>query len=236
MFSFGKAAAEPTSAKKDSAQAAELAEVKEKLARYEKAFDALKKLGPELRKGNLEARIIGWQDHGELAEVMADINYMLDLSDAYVREAGASLEAAQKGNYYRQFMTRGMRGSFGLGAEVINAAGRNMAKMEENAYADRERLAKDFKDRVMQSLTTITDEISDLKRMSDLLNNNASETQSMASSVAAASEQTTMNVQTVAAAAEELTQSVEEIARQVATSSQKSNSAAQEAIAAKDTN
>ncbi|MFC7050425.1 methyl-accepting chemotaxis protein [Emcibacter nanhaiensis] len=234
MFAFGKKNAGATS-QQDSSLAKELAETKEKLAQYEKAFAALKQLGPELRKGNLEARIVGWQDHGELSATMADINYLLDLSDAFVREAGASLEAAQDGAYYRQFMTRGMRGSFGLGAEVINAAGLNMEQMEEKAYSERERLAKEFNDNVMQSLTTITEEIGNLRRMSDLLNNNASETQSMATSVAAASEQTTMNVQTVAAAAEELTKSVEEIARQVATSSQKSNTAAQEAIAAKDT-
>ncbi|WP_321391921.1 methyl-accepting chemotaxis protein [Emcibacter sp.] len=234
MFRFGKASVEGGGSNNNKL-ATELAETKEKLAQYEKAFAALQKLGPELRKGNLEARIIGWQDHGELSETMADINYLLDLSDAYVREAGASLEAAQKGEYYRQFMTRGMRGSFGLGAQVINAAGGNMQKMEEKVFADRERLAGEFNEKVMQTLTTITDEIGNLKRMSDLLNNNASETQSMAASVAAASEQATVNVQTVAAAAEELTKSVDEIARQVASSSQKSNSAAREATAAKDT-
>ncbi|WP_417317697.1 methyl-accepting chemotaxis protein [Emcibacter sp.] len=235
MFRFGNSSAQAASGNNNSALAQELETTKEKLALYEKAFAALQELGPELRKGNLEARIVGWQDHGELSGTLADINYLLDLSDAYVREAGASLEAAQNGEYYRQFMTRGMRGSFGLGAEVINQAAANMKNMEEKAFTDRERLAGEFKEKVMQSLTTIAGEISDLKKMSDLLNSNASETQSMAASVAAASEQATVNVQTVASAAEELTKSVEEIARQVSTSSEKSSSAAQEATAAKET-
>ena len=78
--------------------------LQEELDRYKSAFSAIAGICKELRAGNLETRIIGWQDHGDLPETLCDLNYILDITDAYVREAGASLSSADKGEFYRVFL------------------------------------------------------------------------------------------------------------------------------------
>lgn len=214
--------------------------VQQKLEQYEKAFAAIAKICPELKKGNLEARIVGWEDHGDLSPVLSDLNYILDITDAYVREAGASLGAAGEGHFYRRFLRRGMVGSFGIGADVINTGCNNMKEsarlktIEEAAQKEREELVEQFNGTITEFVETLLSSAGSLNDLSGQLTNFADETQSLSSNVAAASEQASMNVQTVAAATEEYTQSVQEIARQVDISHNQSTEAAKEANVAKN--
>ena len=135
----------------------ELLETKAELERYKNAYGMIEKIAPELRNGNLEARIVGWQDHEELSEPLKAINYILDITDAYVREAGASLEAAKNGEYYRKFLSRGMPGSFDIGAKVINQACENIQKLEQEAQNSRKQMADEFNNQIMQFVTELLD-------------------------------------------------------------------------------
>ncbi|MCC3861069.1 methyl-accepting chemotaxis protein [Pseudemcibacter aquimaris] len=218
----------------------ELSEALIKLEQYEKAFDAIRGISAGLREGNLETRIVGWEEHGELSDVLCDINYILDVTDAYVREAGASLKAAQNGDFYRRFLIRGMPGSFSVGAKVINSGRKDMAlaadrrKQQEENQIKREELVEGFNSTIRDFVTSLHKSASGLSGLSNELTNFADETQNLSTTVAAASEQANMNVQTVAAATEEYTQSINEIARQVDLSSTQSNEAVKEAALAKD--
>ena len=58
----------------------------------------------------------------DIVEVRNAINRLIDVTDAFVREAGASLTAASDGRYHRQFLVRGMPGSFRRGAGTINSS------------------------------------------------------------------------------------------------------------------
>src|SRR5690606_23493760 len=84
-------------------------DLEDKLAGYERAFNAIAAVSGRFSQGDSEARIIGWQSHGPHAEVLRDLNHMLDLTDAYVRESAAALDAAVEGRYHRKFLTTGMR-------------------------------------------------------------------------------------------------------------------------------
>jgi methyl-accepting chemotaxis protein len=87
--------------------------------------DALAVIAETCRRvagGDLEARIIGLSGPDDAVRAGHDLNRLIDLTDAFVREAGASLAAAGGGRFYRRFLTRGMHGAFRHGAETINGA------------------------------------------------------------------------------------------------------------------
>lgn len=213
----------------------ELSETKTELAKYKRVYDAIAEIAPELKKGNLETRIVGWQEHGELSKPLETINYVLDITDAYVREAGASLEAAKNGNYYRKFLARGMRGSYEIGARVINEACENIQQLELETKESRKRMADDFNQQIMQFVTELLEATGNLNSISGKVGGFAEDTQRLSSDVAAASEQASVNVQTVAAAAEEYSLSIKEISRQVDMSNKQSDKASEEALSAKET-
>lgn len=223
-----------------SGNSGSLEDVKAELEAYKSAFSAITAICPDLKRGNLETRIIGWESHGELSQTLSDLNYILDITDAYVREAGASLDAAQNGHFFRKFLERGMVGSFGIGAKVINAGCASMEesarlrKIEESAQAERETLVAGFNETITGFVKSLLTSADGLNGLSAQLAGFADETQNLSSNVAAASEQASMNVQTVAAATEEYTQSVQEIARQVEISHNQSTEAAKEAETAKN--
>ncbi len=176
-------------------------------------------------KGNLEARVMGRRDGGDLGRLQASVNNMLDIVDAFVREASASMEYASRGKTFRKVLTRGLPGSFRNGAEVINAGTASMdRRMQELA-----RLAQGFgvsMDGVSQSLAKAAADLgSDAKTMA----NAAEDTSHQSTAVAAASEQASVNVQTVASAAEELSASIAEISRQVIQSTEITHHAVAEA-------
>ena len=101
----------------------------------------------EASHGNLEARLLNIDNDSELAELLHAINHMLDMTDAFVREATASLEYASKGRFFRRVLLNGMLGSFRKAAQSINGATREMDhKTKDLAHAEarRRRLAEDF--------------------------------------------------------------------------------------------
>lgn len=172
--------------------------------------------------GNLEERVLGCQNHPTFAPLGNAINSMLDVTDAFVREAGASLDYASQGKFFRRFMLRGMPGTFYNGAQLINAASDDMARRGEElvkAEANRLKLADDFERTVQGVINTVIDSAGNMKVTAENLAQGAEQSTDQVNAVAAASEQTSANVRSVAAAVEELTSSVGEITRQVTESS-----------------
>lgn len=92
-----------------------------------------------IARGDLEQRVPPLGDHPELARARGSINHLVDMTDAFVREAGASLGAASEGRFERAFLRQGMPGSFGRGADEINAARRSMRASAERD-AERQRM------------------------------------------------------------------------------------------------
>ncbi len=109
---------------------------------YRRAFDKIKTTCQQAAGGDLEARLTEIEEFGDLAETMSSINHVLDMADAFVREAGASLQAANDGKFFREFMVRGILGDFRRGAQVINDARQSM----EAAAAESARLFRMIED------------------------------------------------------------------------------------------
>jgi methyl-accepting chemotaxis protein len=106
-------------------------------------------------RGDLEARLLrasaAPQDIQRLALA---VNNLLDRTDAFVREAGASLECASHGKFFRRVLERGLLGSFRRGATLINRATEKMshqAKVLRESETRRQALAESLERAIRES-------------------------------------------------------------------------------------
>ena len=115
-------------------------------------------------KGDLEARILNIDEESEMAPMLHAINHMLDMTDAFVREAGASLSFASQGKYFRRVLPHGFLGSFKQTARTINEATIQMdgdakelrqAQEERNELIDDITTAKDVSAKLIESTRDI---------------------------------------------------------------------------------
>ena len=134
--------------------------------------------------GDLEARLVGVDADADpaLAELLLSINHLLDMTDAFVREATASLEFAAEGKFFRRVLPNGMLGSFRRASQSINAAtGAMHAKAKGLAAAEQARLEleKDFAaaKSVMDTLAKATQQV---ERMSTVIDRIADQTNLLA--------------------------------------------------------
>jgi len=100
--------------------------------------------------GDLEARMLNCHGSVEMQRLADSINHMLDMTDAFLREVGASLEYASRGKFFRRVILRGMRGSFRHASETINEANSAMARDAalKESVEHRRVLADQFEDTV----------------------------------------------------------------------------------------
>ena len=196
------------------------------LRTYQTAFEKIEAVCQRAAEGDLEARITGIEELGELAGCVNAINRVLDLTDAYVRESSASLEYASQRKYYRPFLLRGMKGDFRRGAAVINAARESMEK--------RHLLTEEFQSAVASVVSTVSNAAGELKTTAEVMSSGAETTHQQSVDVATVCEQGASNAQSVAASAEQLTASIAEIARQVTDSTEATGAVVEEVKRATD--
>lgn len=109
-------------------------------------------------KGDLEARILRIDADPKTAELLHAINHLIDMTDAFVREATASLEHAGEGKFFRRVLLNGVLGSFRRAAKSINSATQAMdKKTRELTAAESKRLALEED---VQSVRKVADELS----------------------------------------------------------------------------
>ena len=108
--------------------------------------------------GDLEARVPSLGTSEQAVAARTALNGLLDNTDAFVREAGAALEAAAEGRFHRRFLTRGMRGAFRNAAEQISRSGEAMsASAARVAEAARSRLA--LADELESAVLTVSEQV-----------------------------------------------------------------------------
>ena len=133
-------------------------------------------------KGDLEARILNIDESSELAPMLHAINHMLDMTDAFVREAGASLAFASEGKYFRRVLPHGFRGSFKQTAKTINEATEQM-----DGDASELRQAQEERNDLIDDITTaknvsgmLIDSTRDIERMFTIISGIAKRTNLLA--------------------------------------------------------
>ena len=88
--------------------------------------------------GDLESRVPQLEGGDDIQEVRNYLNHLLDVSDAFVREAGASLDAASEGRFHRRMLLRGIPGAFRDGTVRINKARSQMALAHDREATSRQ--------------------------------------------------------------------------------------------------
>ena len=172
-------------------------------------------------QGNLEERVLSYPREGDLGRMMDGLNHLLDMTDAFVREAGASLDHAAHGKFFRRVIQRGMRGSFKHGAGLINTATDKMAataRALDDAELHRLRLADEFEVAINAVTASVAASATEMEATAQTLVGASGATSSASAAAAQQSHQTSAGVQTVASATEELTASAAEIERRVSES------------------
>lgn len=186
------------------------------MRQQKKAILQVTEVARVLAEGDSEARVIGITEKGEMGEFMNMFNRMADRSDAYVREAGAAMEAVSNNIYYRKVLTQGMVGQYRHGANVINDAINSIVSRVDQF----KHVTNDFQSNVEVALNSLMSASGSLDDTADMMDKSAEQTSHQATTVAAAAEEATVNVQTVASATEELTASIREISEQSGRSSE----------------
>jgi methyl-accepting chemotaxis protein len=161
--------------------------------------------------GDLEVRLIGITERGDLAEAQHALNDMIDRCDAFVRESAAAMQAVRANSYYRKIRPEGLVGALSGSATIINDA---MSSIQG-------RIGAFFNEttRFESSIQSIVDNVSaasnGMGTTAGTMTENATAALTSASTVAAASEEATVNMKTVAAAAAKLSESARDVGEQV---------------------
>lgn len=177
------------------------------------------------REGDLELRVLSKRQPGTLGSMQKSINDMLDIVDAFVREAAASMDAVSQGKCYRKIMVRGLPGSFRRAASTINHGTDSLGKR----VVEIAQLSKTFGEHLDAIAAGLATAASDLELDAEQMAAAAEETSRQSSGVRSASDHASSNVEIVASAAEQLSTSIGEITRQVSRSKESTGRAVSEA-------
>jgi methyl-accepting chemotaxis protein len=161
------------------------------LEQYRAAFRAISDVAARAAVGDLEARVPMLDGGEQFATVRHHLNRMLDLTDAFVREAAGSLHAASEGRFHRAFLPHGLLGSFKSGAVTVNEARAAMSRANaalRAAEATRAALADEFETAVLSASEQVAAASTELGATASYLTTSARaavhETESAASTIA----------------------------------------------------
>ncbi len=220
------------------AAAGEIEALRAEVVRYREAIRQVADVCEQAAAGDLEVRLVGYKGAGDLARIAGGINHLLDVSDAFVREASASLEHASGGRFFRRVLLRGMPGTFKRASGTINHATEDMARQAAALTAARVRqleLANEFELKISGVVSGVAASATELRATAEALTRTATETSAQSESVAAAATQTAASVQVVSESAGGLNASTMEIGGQASEVARVTATAAREAHRGTDT-
>ncbi len=161
--------------------------------------------------GDLGARVMSVRGIGPIGAMHLHINHLLDITEGFGREAGAALEFASRGEYYRKILERGMVGDFGRYARRVNE-GLGAMDSKTRLFQDS---ASEMGRNIVDVVHAVSSAATQLEASAESLLAIAQETDKQSSTVATAAQDASSNVSSVAAATEEFSASINEVAVQV---------------------
>lgn len=170
------------------------------------------------RRGDLEPRLLGIDVDGDLGELLHGLNDLLDVVDAFVREAGASLDHVSRREFFRTVHERGFGGSFARSSRIINAATEAMHEENEELLSLRRRqfeLADTFEANVQGLADTVAAASTQLNVTASQLSKDATNGTQELEKVVAAAHTASENVAAMANAADSLSHASREISEEV---------------------
>jgi methyl-accepting chemotaxis protein len=166
-------------------------------------------------KGDLNHRMLHINGTNELDKLKLNINKLLDVTEAFLKEADASMAAASRKAYYRNIIITGMPGLFGA---VAKRVGDTMAAMKETDESF-EKSLRGMTDKFDKNITAFISELSESSSVlggiaTDLTNLSVTSLE-QSSDLSNASSVSTSSVNVVVSTTEELSSSIQEINFQI---------------------
>lgn len=178
-------------------------------------------------RGNLNMRVTKIPENtGEIATMLYDLNRFLDVTEAFIRETDASMDAMSHGMTYRYIIERGMPGDFRMFSHKVNLAARMKAEEAKRFIT----LTDDFDTQSHSLVANVEAAAANLQQTSLGMQENATLTQHKTDEVSNSIDVANGNIQTVASAAEELSASI----REISTLTKQSMSVSSEAVSKVD--
>ncbi len=175
-----------------------------------------------LSEGDLNARIIGIGNSGEMRTLMTDFNHAADKVEAFARETRGALDAASSKRFRRTIHLEGMTGDWRQYCLSINHACASLAEADRAVGVMIEQIDAQVVDTI-ESVSHLTEDLThSAKTMSGVTDKVGYDTRHAST----AAQEAYLSAQTVAAAAEELHASIAEISTQVG----RSTGAARDAV------
>ncbi|HGY91651.1 MAG TPA: methyl-accepting chemotaxis protein [Planctomycetes bacterium] len=199
-----------------------LAEKEAELEAYRAGIRRIEDVCRAGARGDLEVRVLHLADVAGLSRLGSSVNQLLDLTDAFVREASAALEHASSERFFRKVLLHGLLGSFQRAAMTINDATETMAEKTralDGARSNRRRMAEEFEDVVKDVADSVASSATEMQATAATLADIAADTTRQSEEADRIAHDVAIDVETVASAAEELTASIKEINRSVDASS-----------------
>ena len=165
-----------------------------------RVLDDVRRVCQDVAVGRFESRILDVAG-GDLGALQLAINDMIDRCDAFVREAGAAMEAVCHDKYYRTILPEGLHSALLQSAQTINAA---MGAIRDKVTTFNN-VAIRFDRGVNEIIGELAGASGKMNETAQSLTSGVATTRSLAVSVAAASEEASVNMQAIAGAASELT-------------------------------
>jgi methyl-accepting chemotaxis protein len=186
-----------------------------------KVIGACKKLA----LGNFEVRLSNIPEKGLMADLQWSINEMIDVVDAFVREATASMEYVSRNRYFRRILEKGMHGALLHGTRIFNEAVHSVEK-KMNSFTD---VAGELDCSLSDVVTQLGSMVDNLGETAHKMQDIVVHTQQGAQLASETSQNTSASVQTISAASEEMSSSIAEITQQMTRTSQITKQAVEDA-------
>lgn len=158
--------------------------------------------------GDLNIRNVGIDREDEIGQLLHGINQLLDMTEVFIKESEAAMEAVSRRHYYRTILPHGLRGSFSHSARTINATLNGMKIRDAEVCEFVDLNVRKVAETVATSAAGLNGHITTIGLFSD-------ETKDKSGIASAAAVRTQANMQAVAAAIEEFSASINEIAGQM---------------------
>jgi len=186
------------------------------LRRHARLLDEIADIAAGCAAGQIDLRFNRRARAGDLAKLAVAMNDLLDLMEAFTKEASGAMTTASQGAYFRKILPSGLQGDFLDYAAKVNAALDAMDSKTRAFSSSAGEIGEDIQ-RVVQSVSGAAQQLSG---ESDALSQRVGAIAQQADHVREAAEQSTDALDGIAAATEEFAASIRDIGEQITGSAQ----------------
>lgn len=169
--------------------------------------------------GDVNTRILHIRNYNETGLLALRVNQLLDILEAFLKEAGASMEASSRRAYFRTIITTGMRGIFGRSAAEISRVMDTMQARDDAYEKGLSRMTDAFDKNITTFLTDLSKSFDMLQNLATDLTQLSGESLEQSQDLSNVSDISASSVNTVVSTTEELSASVREINQQLSRAS-----------------